>query len=57
MTMGALPGVQGVELHHTDKLWAMPPGDKGTAVECTGQAPEPADLHEAELGLRLGSSR
>jgi hypothetical protein len=37
--------------------WRMPPGGKGTAVECMGQAPDPPDLYEAELGLRLGAGR
>jgi len=55
MSMGALVGIQGADIVHNPKPWGMPPGDKGTVVADPGKVPDPPDLFEAQLRLRLGA--
>ena len=52
ISMGALVGIQ--EPRWDKPSWAMVAGDKGCVIADPGKAPDPADLHEAQLKLRLG---
>jgi hypothetical protein len=46
-SMGVLAGIVGMEVAPSDdRLWAMPPGDKGTVVFGGGAPVEPRDLYE-----------
>jgi hypothetical protein len=52
---GALVGIQGAEIRPENaEPWHMPPGLKGTVVVDTGRVPDPPDLYQAQIGLRLG---
>jgi len=53
ISSGALVGIQGSEPSNK-AAWAMVEGDKGCIVADHGRVPEPADLYEAQLRLRLG---
>jgi hypothetical protein len=55
LSMGALVGLQGVNLFQQPNPGVMPPGDKGTLVVDHGKAPEPENLYEAQLRLRLAA--
>ncbi len=52
ISMGALVGIQGVE-PDMRKAWAMAHGDKGCIIADHGRVPQPPDLYEAQLRLRL----
>jgi hypothetical protein len=57
LPMGALVGIQGAALVQDTKppdLDVMPPGGKGCLVVDLGATPQPEDLYEAQLRLRLG---
>jgi hypothetical protein len=56
ISMGALVGMQGAPIE-AKEAWAMPPGDKGCVVADPGKVPEPADLYQAQLDLRLQRKR
>jgi hypothetical protein len=53
LPMGALVGIQGAPLS-TAAAPTLGPGRKGCLVASPGERPEPPDLFEAELRLRLG---
>jgi hypothetical protein len=57
MPMGALVGVQGVELFETQKPFAMPPGEKGCIVVDQGAVPAIVDLYTVQLEARLKRDR
>jgi hypothetical protein len=53
LPMGALVGMQGAP-RCTELPPAMVPGDKGCLIVDEGKVPNPPDLYEAQLKLRLG---
>jgi hypothetical protein len=54
MPSGAIVGGRGGEIFtRSTGLWHMPDGPKGCLVVDHGKAPDPADLFEAQLKLRL----
>jgi hypothetical protein len=55
ISLGALVGIQGPRWDKPS--WAMVAGDKGCVIADEGRAPDPPDLHEAQLRLRLGKGR
>ena len=53
-SMGALVGVRGAPLD-TSEGWGMVKGDKNTLVVAPGAPVQPANLYQAQLGLRRAS--
>jgi hypothetical protein len=57
LPMGALVGVQGVQMFRTEKPFAMPPGDKGCLIIDAGKLPDVEDLYTAQREARLKKQR
>ncbi len=55
ISLGALVGVRGPK--SDANAWAMVPGDKGCVIADEGKEPDPKDLYQAQLKLRLGGGK